>query len=574
MDIRHYLSIKGLDWSEAQRGNGLIATLNCPFCDDHEKKFAISLEDGAFNCLHLNKCGVKGSWWDFQKRMGDKPQVLDKDKKYERLSKPVYKEVKTKSAHILNAECMAYLQLRGFKTEIIEHFKLRQNKEGNAIMYPFYKNGKLVNIKYRSIKEKKFWNETGGEPTLFNRDNVTGETLYITEGQDDCIALRHYGIDGVSVPSGVGDTRWVEHEWEYLDRFKTIVLILDNDKAGNDAVLNIATRLGKWRCFKIELPCKDVNECLTKNISHDEFYTAILNPVEFDDKVKKAIDYLEDIVAFNNNKQELYGIPIKFPGLQDILRGWRPGETTIWTGKNGGGKSTALNLVLLDLLDQEQSVMIASLEMAPKHYIRSGIIQYCKKSEIGRGDIENTLSKIGNNWFIYNIRGTTHAQEMIDTFAYIARKYGVKSFIIDSLMKITFAGHNELQEQKEFMSKITDFAHEYECHVHLVAHPRKGFKDSDQPDKVDVSGASGITDAADNVIVFYRFTTEQKEKAKEKGQDIPDALMSVKKNRTWGTEDIVKLRFDEQTKRFYLFNDASETGRYKNTINPMGYIHD
>jgi hypothetical protein len=36
---------------------------------------------------------------------------------------------------------------------------------------------------------------------LFNRDNVeTVNMLVICEGEFDCMALKEYGIDGVSVP--------------------------------------------------------------------------------------------------------------------------------------------------------------------------------------------------------------------------------------------------------------------------------------------------------------------------------------------------------------------------------------
>ena len=82
MDIRNYLKQKGYDYTEQQRVAGLVAVMNCPFCDDKEKKFAISLQDGAFNCLHQNNCGVKGSWWDFQKRLGDIPVKLDSDRTF------------------------------------------------------------------------------------------------------------------------------------------------------------------------------------------------------------------------------------------------------------------------------------------------------------------------------------------------------------------------------------------------------------------------------------------------------------------------------------------------------------
>ena len=73
MDVRQYLHSKGYQWSEAHRPSGLNAVMNCPFCDpaDTEKKFAINLGNGAYKCAHENRCGVSGSWYEFQKMHND-----------------------------------------------------------------------------------------------------------------------------------------------------------------------------------------------------------------------------------------------------------------------------------------------------------------------------------------------------------------------------------------------------------------------------------------------------------------------------------------------------------------------
>lgn len=61
-------------------------------------------------------------------------------------------------------------------------------KDGK-IAFPFYKNGSIVNVKYRGIVEKTFLQEKNPEPVLYNYDNAFAElknynnTLIIVEGE-------------------------------------------------------------------------------------------------------------------------------------------------------------------------------------------------------------------------------------------------------------------------------------------------------------------------------------------------------------------------------------------------------
>jgi twinkle protein len=548
MDVRQYLYSKGFKWKEVRRTGGQNAIMNCPFCGDTEQKFAVLIETGAFKCMHLNRCGVSGSFWELQKMLGDAPQRLNSERTVQVARKVSYKKINA-HADPLSAKVLEYLHGRGFKDEIIKQFKIGQ-KDNDTVAYPFFKSGKVVNVKYRSIKEKKFWSEESGEPVLFNRDSVEGETLYITEGQDDCIALAHYGIIGTSVPNGTGDERWVEHEWDFLQQFKTIILLFDNDAAGYEAVQSIVNRLGKWRCYHIILPEKDINGCLAKGVTQEALTEAMMNPVEFNDKrVTSAISMVDELIEYSKDERKLYGIPTASKGLNKLIKGWRPKELTVWTGNSGSGKSTQLNLEIISLLKRKEKALTASLEMPPLSYLRWAVMQYVGQMEQSESIIRATLEEIGYNWYTFNHRGAVVEDVLMDAFEFAARKYGVRHFVIDSLMKVQLKGREELKAEKDFCARLTDFADEFDCHVHLVAHPRKGFKDTDRPDKVDVAGSANITNQAHNVLTMYRYTEEQKKAAYAKGGSVPDSVLTVKKNREWGLEGSVDFMFQADCKR-------------------------
>jgi twinkle protein len=547
MNVSDYLIGKGFQWK--RRGD--TAVLNCPFCQDKEKKFGVSLINGAFSCLHLNSCGLKGSFFDLQTRLGDDPVKLNGDSKYVGPTKKRnYAKPKTVIGPPTN-NVIKYLHDRGFTDETIAYFKFGSHND-TAVMIPFYRNGELVNIKYRSIIEKKMWTEKNAEEILFNRDGIHDETLVICEGEYDVAALHQYGIEATSIPMGADNhDKWIESEWDYLDLFKVIYLCFDNDNAGQRAVKNLAVRLGEWRCKLVTLPMKDANDCLKNNVSKSTITSCFSNAVDMKPDTIVSPDYFTDKVQhLFEQGSNLFGIKTPWTKLDSILKGWRDSELTVWSGRNGSGKSTILNQVFIDLGTKGVKSCIYSGEMPPERYLRWAIIQYLENDKPNRYEIDEALRWMSEKIYILNLTQGIEPDKLISDFEYTAKRYGVKHFFIDSLMKITFEDHDEYKQQKEFVSRLCGFSQKYGVHVHLVAHPRKTEKDDDITGKVDIMGSGHITNLCHNVIVLYRTSEEKKESIAKKGNVPADMRMFIKKNREFGIEGSINMKFNEETKRF------------------------
>jgi twinkle protein len=383
-------------------------------------------------------------------------------------------------------------------------------------------------------------------------DNCKGTYLHICEGEIDCMSLHQYGVDNVvSIPSGVNDTRWIKEQWDFLDKFKTIFLVFDNDEAGKEAIKEIVPRLGEWRCNIVSLPKKDVNECLMSGIDSKAIYQCLMDAHEFDfDKLSKPLNFEEKILEIFENKQKTEGIPIKYNKLNGILKGWRYKEFSIWTGRNSSGKSTFLNEIILDLCTNKEVCCIASLELEPPRLLRWMLIQLMTKESLMPGEIKTGLNWLNDKLWIYNTTDYVSKSVLLNAFEFAARKYACKHFFIDSLMKVRFNSSNELEEQKHFCNDLCNFKNKFNVHMHLVAHPRKSQYDDDTPGKVDVAGTGNITDMADNVFIMHRCSAQAKEKADDKGFSLADSYLYVKKNREWGIEGRVSFDFSIDTKNF------------------------
>ena len=547
MEVRDYLHSKNIKILK-ERGDELI--LNCLFCDDREGKAAINRVTGAYNCKHENHCNAKYSFWDFQKALGDSPKHLSGDKTFYAHKKPVYQKP-TATSKNPDDKITAYLKGRGFSEETIKYFRIGQHN-GNTVMLPFFKDGELVNVKYRNIEDKTMWTEKAAEPILFNRDNITTNELIITEGEYDCMALHEYGIESVSVPNGVNDFRWLENEWEWISKYKTIYICFDSDKAGQKGSLELAQRAGLWRCRTVTFPKKDANECLKNGVTKEVIMDSIAMAEDFTpDMLASPEDFTDEIIDSFNNPERENGTKTGFDNLDSILGGWRDSELTIWSGRNSAGKSTLLNQVFLHLAESNIKGCIASFEMPVVRYLGWMVRQYTGKAYPDEWQVREFTSWLSGKTYILNSLDSLTPAVILDTFEYASRRYGVKHFLIDSLMKVSFPGKEELKEHKLFINQLTSFAHKFKCHVHLVAHPRKGGRDSDRPGKVDIMGTGDITNLADNVLIMHRPDEEEKEAGIANQAIVPDAILYVKKNRVKGTEGSLKLKFDLSTKKFY-----------------------
>lgn len=137
---------------------------------------------------------------------------------------------------------------------------------------------------------------------------------------------------------------------------------------------------------------------------------------------------------------------------------------------------------------------------------------------------------------------------MLEAFRYAAKRYRVTHFVVDSLLKCGIA-EDDYKAQKAFLDRLCDFKNEFNAHVHLVAHARKGESEDKAPGKLDVRGAGAITDLADNVFTVWR--NKRKELAGDEADgDVEDARLYCHKQRATGYEGALRLWFDTSSLQF------------------------
>lgn len=171
-----------------------------------------------------------------------------------------------------NEEALEYLKKeRGFTEETIKHFRLGYDKEKHAISIPVFKNGELVNIKYRFIKPKdlRYTSEKNAETWMYNEEGIEeGRKLkgvLVVEGELDAIASWQAGIKNVISPASGKDSYGV---WiALLDNIPKVYVAFDNDEGGKTSGKKFAERVGQGKSYEFQYPngIKDANEFFKNN---------------------------------------------------------------------------------------------------------------------------------------------------------------------------------------------------------------------------------------------------------------------------------------------------------------------
>ena len=453
-----------------------------------------------------------------------------------------------------------YLHGRGLSAATLDAFRIAE--EGRNIVFPFLRGGELVFLKWLGIDreggKKRIRASADSEPCLFGWQAVPADarTITITEGEIDAMSAWQAGYPALSVPfgGGAGDKqRWIEYEYEHLQRFDVIYLAMDNDEAGSEGTQEIIKRLGRERCMIVRLPSKDWNDCLAAMIPDDDIAACYANAESLDpDKLVGVDAFAPGLHRLLDNPMETGGLGLPWDKAEHLIR-LRGSETTIWTGWNGHGKSQLLGfLAVSSVIKERVPFCIASMEMKPEINLLRMVRQAAGVGAPSHAFADAILDAMRGSLWIYDQLGSADLKEMLIAFRYAAKRYGVQHFVVDSLAKLGI-GEDDYDAQKQSINALTGFAHEMDVHVHLVAHPRKGMDEDRPPNKMDVRGGASLTDMADNVITVWRNKPKERENERlekdpateTKHQDEGDVRMIVSKQRggtAW--EGTIALWFD------------------------------
>lgn len=563
---------------EVKEHGGELFFKTCPYCKPRATRgnvrtFSINLKTGQFKCLRAS-CGISGNMVtlskDFDFSLGNEVDEYYRPKKrYKRLKQP-------KEAIKPKPEAIQYLESRGISEEVAKKYEITvQTSHPNILVFPFYdEKGVLQFVKYRKTdfdKTKdanKEWCEASTKPILFGMKQCDDsfDTLVVTEGQMDSLSVATAGIpNAVSVPTGAKGFTWIPYCWDWLCKWKKIIVFGDFEKGSISLLDELAKRL-KDRVEHVRednyKDCKDANEILLK-------YGAEQVRKCVEESVKLPIDNVIDLADVKElDPYSIEKIPTGIADVDNLLCGGIPfGVVTIVTGKSGKGKSTFVGQIITRALNKGDNVFVYSGEM-PNYLFKNAIdFQIAGPANVVEEDrrdyVKRYVRKSAKDKIVEWYRGKCmlydrtmvkdEDTDLLNTIERMIVSQNVRVIVIDNLMTMinkTRVKGSKLEAQSEVSNALEDMARFYNVCIILVAHKRKdsGIDDEDMDDSI--RGDSDIVNSA-GVIIHYNVNKD------ENTMENYPRIISVTKNRVFGRTSYRgwKVHYDEKSKRIYGDHD-------------------
>ena len=272
---------------------------------------------------------------------------------------------------------------------------------------------------------------------------------------------------------------------------------------------------------------------------------------------------------------ELLSIPTGYHELDKKIIGLFAGELTVLSGLNASGKTSWLNCLALNVIQQGFKVAIWSGEMqdwrfqgwlnqmaAGKNYVRKkeGFENfYYTPSKV----CEQIDAWVDNKLFLYNNSYGNNWQQLFNDIKELVESEGVQLIVIDNLAALSIESYDSgtYANQTKFILDVKDYAKQKNIHVILVAHPRK---QNDFLRKESISGTADLTNIADNVFLIHRVGQDFQKRAGDflgegKIQEYLgfSNVLEVAKNRQMGVVDhLVGMYYEMESRR--LKNSIAE----------------
>jgi len=258
--------------------------------------------------------------------------------------------------------------------------------------------------------------------------------------------------------------------------------------------------------------------------------------------------------------------------------GFKRGMVSVWTGKRGCGKSSLLNMLILNAaqkgfksalwtgeLTGDMVKQWLYLQAAGKRYNhRFSGTDYFVTDDAVAGKIDKWIDRY---LWLFNNRYGDNFTQIEEQIRNLVREENIDTVLLDNLMvlDIRMLEENKYDRQAVLLQRLEDLAKELNIHIHLVAHPHKsiGYIRID-----NISGSGDIGNKADNIFIMSRVNNDFRTSApdfldKFEYEDVIASgctnVIEIAKFRAKGTlmGSLVKLWFEEESNR--LKNDMAES---------------
>jgi twinkle protein len=505
----------------------------CPSCSDtrknkSDKSLSVNVDGNraVYNCHY---CGMNGIVPFHEREIVQMHNSLD------------HHRVKKIKQENLSPAALGWLQARGIKQATAEAFGLKSTEhyissEGAivpSIVFPYTSKGQHTGAKIRSIAGKGF-SCTNPLRHFFNVDSlVDNDSVIICEGEMDALAIHQVGYEGViSVPNGAvqnAKDNEIDPEqdnsfrflWDVKDKLDSackIIIATDGDKQGSAMAEEIARRIGRDRCWKVEWPagCKDANDVLLT--FGEESLSGVIGRAK-----PWPISGIYEASNFSNEIMDIYhngfgsGFSTGYENVDELYT-VVAGQLTVVTGVPSSGKSEFIDQIMVNMAQQYgERFAICSFENEPRLHIAKLIAKHVGKpffdgqtQRLSQKELDEGLEFVNDHFtFLYQNDGSLSSMKsIVERLKIAVMRHGIRGAVIDPYNYISRPNNvHETEWISDMLTQLRVFAQAHDIHIWFVAHPTKMARENGKipvPKGYDISGSAAWFAKADCGLTVHR----------------------------------------------------------------------
>ena len=465
---------------------------------------------------------------------------------------------------------------RSIPASVWKHFGVRMllsPRDGitpYGVAFPYTRDGKITGFKVKMFNSKVMWvvgDVATADPYGWEHAKRIGNTLYITEGEEDAQALRHilretspnpeYDYAVVSLTSGVNTVNSTLGRMipEIKSRFKDVVIVFDTDEPGIRASKEAKKILPEARIAL--LPEKDANDCLRSGR-----LKAARNACVFQSRatLSNTTLSLASVIA-DAMKDPEWGLSYPWPSLTDYTYGQRKGELVSIGGGTGTGKTlighelAAWNAKkhgwhTLMIMMEETSVITAKSIAGKVDNVPYHIPLDRMKEPYDTDKLEQTLVDLSPYITLWDIETISDPETLLSQIEEVITStgMGLDCVMIDNMT--TMSEGLNASETNDFIGKVAStmgkLALKFDIEIVLFSHlnsPPRGAKSHENGGKVLESQFTGSR--ALQRYSHFMFGFERNKQAVVEHV----SKFRVLKNRPYGRTGMFKTAYDTTTGR-------------------------
>jgi len=448
-------------------------------------------------------------------------------------------------------------------------------------LYPRYRKGELVGFK-KKTPSKEITSTGGGEIDLFGLELIkpTGKKLWITEGEEDAMALYQVLKEGssipdweppvISIPDGCNTAvNSITRCLDKIEGYEEIILVFDNDTPGKQARDDVC-RILAGKVSYVTLPLKDSNDMLLKGRGKELKWLALSGAKKYQpDGILNA----KDLWTKYTESKDLpsFPYPSHMVELNAKTYGVRPGSIVTVTAGTGSGKTQFLRELLYHYWSTtNEKIAGMFLEEDAKDTIQGLMALHLNKrihlpdvhidEDIERNAFDSLFS--AGRISLYDYFGGMDDGSLLAKLRYFAVT-GHRFIFLDHLSIIVSeyaAEGGERERIDTLMTKLAKFVKEFNIVLFLVVHLRKSdnsrtsFELGTRPSLDDLRGSGSLKQLSWDVIGLSR------------NQQHEDQYCA---NTT--EVSVLKCRFTGRTGSAGYLHFDDHTGRLFTVTEPVGY---